>query len=299
MQLYGNRLMASNHTSRLWPVLALLSGAALWGVIWYPMRRLEAAGLTGVWLTLILYGSALVFSLPRTARTWRELRRSPALLMLLMLSGGWTNIAFVEAVLHGNILRVLLLFYLSPLWATIMGWFVLGERVSMRAGANLALAMGGALLMLWDPRAGAAWPRGAADWFAISSGFAFAFGNVLVRKAEEVSIAAKAASVWIGVALVATVMILLLHLPPPQAGMSVFAGAVALGLFGILLMTLLVQYGVTHMPVHQSAVIMLFELVAGAISQQLLTTEHVGARDWAGGMLIVAGAYLSARASRH
>ena len=66
---------------------------------------------------------------------------------------------------------------------------------------------------------------------------------------------------------------------------------------GILVMTVLVQYGVTHMPVHRSAVIALVELVAGAVSQQLLTNEVVTAREWVGGVLIVVGAYLASRAA--
>jgi drug/metabolite transporter (DMT)-like permease len=66
---------------------------------------------------------------------------------------------------------------------------------------------------------------------------------------------------------------------------------------GILVMTVLVQYGVTHMPVHRSAVIALVELIAGAVSQQLLTDEVVTVREWVGGGLIVIGAYLAARAS--
>ena len=51
------------------------------------------------------------------------------------------------------------------------------------------------------------------------------------------------------------------------------------------------------MPVHRSAVISLIELVAGAVSQQLLTDEVVTVREWVGGALIVLGAYLTARVS--
>ena len=43
----------------------------------------------------------------------------------------------------------------------------------------------------------------------------------------------------------------------PPAGTETYFGAALLGVFGILLMTTLVQYGVTHMPVHRSAVISL------------------------------------------
>jgi drug/metabolite transporter (DMT)-like permease len=277
--------------------LSLLVGASLWGVIWYPMRLLEAGGLKGLWLTLILYATALIVSLPRTARTLPEFARHPGLLVWLMLSAGWTNIAFVEAVLEGNILRVLLLFYLSPLWATLMGWLWLHERISRVALASLVLAMSGALLVLWNPELGWPWPQGRAEWMGISAGFAFALSTVITRKAEAVSVETKAVAVWGGVVVMALVLIPLFSLPVPQANPAVLSGAIALGIVGILFMTFLVQYGVTHLPVHRSAVIVLVELVAGAISQQWLTDERVTIWMWAGGGLIVIGAYLAARAS--
>jgi drug/metabolite transporter (DMT)-like permease len=282
---------------RLLPVASILLGASLWGVIWYPLRLLEAGGFSGVWLTLTLYATALAASLPFTWRALPEFTRRPWLLLLLMFAAGWTNIAFVEAVLHGNILRVLLLFYLSPLWAVIMGRIVLHETLSRNALVSLLLAMSGALVMLWDIRIGVPWPRDTADWFALSAGFAFALSNVLVRKMDDISVQMKSVGVWGGVVLVALLIIPLLQLETPHLTQGIFAGAVALGLFGILIMTVLVQYGVTHLPVHRSAVLALIELVAGALSQQLLTDETVSLREWAGGALILAGAYLSIRAA--
>ena len=106
--------MSSNRTVGALPVMSLLLGASLWGVVWYPLRGLEHGGLQGVWLTLILYATALVFSLPRTARHLPEFLHSPRDLGILLFAAGWTNVAFVLAILDGNILRVLLLFYLSP-----------------------------------------------------------------------------------------------------------------------------------------------------------------------------------------
>jgi len=282
---------------RLLPVASILLGASLWGVIWYPMRLLEAGGLSGLWLTLILYATALTASLPFTWHAFTEYPRRPVLLALLMVAAGWTNIAFVEAVLTGNILRVLLLFYLSPLWTVLLGRLVLNERLSRTAQLSIALAMGGALIMLWNPRLGAPWPQGLADWLALSSGFAFAVSNVLVRKMHDISVPAKSAAVWTGVVLLSSVLLVILEPETPAIGSGVFAGAVALGLFGIMLMTVLVQYGVTHLPVHRSAVLALIELVAGAVSQQWLTDELVTAREWSGGALILVGAWLAARAA--
>ncbi len=287
--------MSANRALTISPVTSLLIGASMWGVIWYPMRLLEGQGLSGIWLTLILFAAALAVSLPRTYTAFAEFVRSPGHAALLMLAAGWTNIAFVEAVLGGNILRVLLLFYLSPLWAVILGWLILRERPSRMAVASLAIAMSGALLMLWDSRLGFPWPSSLPDWFALSSGFAFALSNVITRRAQELSLDAKVLSVWSGVVVLCVAIIALSRISIPPAGTETYFGAVLLGIFGILLMTTLVQYGVTHMPVHRSAVISLIELVAGAVSQQLLTDEVVTMKEWAGGALIVLGAYLSAR----
>lgn len=281
---------------RLLPVTSIMLGASLWGVVWYPMRLLEAAGVAGVWLTLGLYLTALLAALPFTWQTVPEFARRPALLALLMLAAGWTNVAFVEAVLQGNILRVLLLFYLAPLWTVLLGHWMLREVLSGTALASLAVAMSGALIMLWDRDIGLPWPRDTADWLALSAGFAFALSNVLVRKMHDVSVAAKSTGVWIGVVVVALLVAAILRAEPPRLTHASLAGVVGLGLFGILFMTVLVQYGVTHLPVHRSAVLALIELVAGAVSQQLLTDESVTAAEWGGGLLIMAGAYLTARA---
>lgn len=290
----------SSETQPIYPALCVFVGATLWGVVWYPMRLLEEGGLQGIWLTLVLYGAALVASLPYTYRAFAQLLHAPAWLLVLTAAAGWTNIAFVEAVLHGNILRVLLLFYLSPLWATLMGWLFLREHASRMAAASLAIALVGALLMLWNPNIGVPWPQSSADWFALSSGFAFALSNVATRGVQSVSVGTKLFCVGFGVSAMAAVIIVSVGAPVPRVAPNVLGGAVALGIFGILAMTFLVQYGVTHIPVYRSAVITFVELVAGAVSQALLTDEVVTAREWFGGALIVIGAFLAARVSaRH
>jgi drug/metabolite transporter (DMT)-like permease len=224
-----------------------------------------------------------------------EFSRFPLSLLLLALAAGWTNVAFMLAVLEGNIVRVMLLFYLSPLWAVLMAWLFLAERISLLSFASLVLSLTGAVIMLWSPSMELPWPHGRVDWLAISAGFTFAMSNVVTRKMADTSIAAKSLSTWLGVMVVALGLIILLQLPVPRAAPQIFFGAILLGAVGILSMTWLIQYGVTHMPVQRSAVIMLFELVVGAGSQQLLTNEYLTLREWIGGLLIVIAAYVSAK----
>lgn len=287
-------------TSALLPVLSLLLAASLWGVIWYPLRLLETAGLSGLWSTLTCYGAAFVVGLlPMRARL-HEWRSQPLALLVLTAAAGWCNVAFVLAVLEGTIVRVLLLFYLSPIWAVLLARIVLGEQLSRQARGVFALALVGALVMLWDPRIGLPWPGEPGDWWAVSAGVGFALANVMTRLLQQVSVQTKTMASWTGVLVIAVMMLALDGgLRPPAVDATVWFGALALGGIGIVVMTLAVQYGVTHMPVHRSAVILLFELIAGAVSSGLLSDEVVRPLEWLGGILIIVAAYWAARLQTH
>ena len=284
----------SNH--QMLPILSLLLTATLWGLVWYPLRLLEGQGLSGLWLTLASYGAALAIGLVWLWRGRGDWRHNAVVLGLMLLAAGWCNVAFVLAILDGTVVRVLLLFYLSPLWALVLGWVMLGEHPGSSGLLVFVVAIAGAAIMLWDPAMGMPWPRDEADWLAVSSGFAFSFANVMVRKTRHVSMYTKASVSWLGVVTVAVLWILVVREPFPDAQLPVWSGAVLLGWLGFVVMTLTVIYGVSHMPLHRSAVIMLFELVVGAVSAMLLTDEQVQAQEWLGGALILVAAYLAAHA---
>ena len=282
----------SNH--HVLPVLSLLLTASLWGLVWYPLRLLEGQGLSGLWVTLTSYGAALALG---TIWLWQyrsDWNYKPLVLAMMTLSVGWCNVAFVLAVLDGTVVRVLLLFYLSPLWAIVLGWALLKEHPGSSGLLVFVVAITGAITMLWDSDMGMPWPRDHADWLAVSSGFAFSFANVMVRKSPQAALQTKAAVSWLGVVVVAASWILVVQEPVPMVKASNWGFAVLLGWFGFVIMTVALIYGVSHMPVHRSAVILLFELVVGAVSSLWLTDERVLLQEWLGGALIVAAAYLAA-----
>jgi drug/metabolite transporter (DMT)-like permease len=287
-------MATSKQGNRLLPILSLLFTATLWGISWYPLRLLEEQGLAGLWSALISYAAVLCVFLRVPLRERDALTRNLLPYVLMGLSAGWCNVAFIMAVLDGNVVRVLLLFYLSPFWAVCLGWLVLGERLDLRSLLVFAVAVVGAIIMLWDESLGLPWPRDTADWLAVSSGFAFALSNVFVRGLQNVSVLLKASGSWVGVVVVAGVWIVFSQAAFPAVGAGVLFAAVALGLCGFLVMTLAVLYGVTNMPLHRSAVILLFELVVGAVSALLLTDEVVLPKEWLGGAMIVAAAALAA-----
>lgn len=280
--------------SRMWlAITALLFSATFWGLIWYPLRLLQQLGLEGVWQTLISYSAALLLILPflRAGDRWL---RYPVSLAVLGLAAGWCNLAFVLALLDGQVVRVLLLFYLSPVWAVLLGRWLLHERLEPATPVLLGLAMAGTLLMLWDARLGTPWPSGSADWLALSAGMTFALSNVMARRLRSIGLPARTATAWIGAVFVALLAIALTDVPYPEAPPMAWGGAAALGLFGLFFATLALFYGVTHMPVQRSSVIMLFEIVVGALSASWLAGETLDWHEWIGGtLIIIAGAFIA------
>lgn len=278
------------------PVAALLLGATLWGVMWWPLRYFESVGLWGPWLSLWMYVLVALAALPWVWRGWRQWSGRGHAALLLMAFGGWANVAFVLALLEGEVVRVLLLFYLAPVWSILAGRLFLGEVFNWRRLAIVALALTGAVVMLVPHDNMMDAPMSRADLLALSSGLCFALSNVVIRQQQQVSNVHKAWMVWCGCALVAAMMVLGQNMPAPALAMTDWLQLALFSLTWLAASTLLVQYGVARMEVGRSSVILLFELVAGAVSAAWLAGETTTWAEWLGGMLIVTAALLEARA---
>ena len=123
----------------LLPVLALMLNAFIWGVSWWPFRQLQQLGLHPLWSTSLLYAVALLGLLLARPAAARGMLRRPGL-WLLLLATGMTNVGFNWAVAIGDVVRVVLLFYLMPGWAVLLAWLVLGERPTRASLLRLVLA---------------------------------------------------------------------------------------------------------------------------------------------------------------
>jgi len=286
--------MLTKNPSSSFPVFCCLFAAALWGLLWYPLRMLEQLGLPGLWATLIIYISALIPLLPWIWKERSGLAQYAGPVFMIGIFAGWTNLAFILAVLDGTVVRVLLLFYLSPIWAVLLGWLVLKERLSRRAWCSVMLALAGAVIMLWSPDIGVPLPWNKADLLAISSGIAFAAANMFVRLTRGIPMILKMAPAWCGVVLISLGGILFVHSPMPELSWTALMLAVAVGCVGIIIMTYCAQYGVTHLPLYRSAVIFMFEVFVGAVSAALLTDEIITPVEWGGGLMIMLAAWITA-----
>lgn len=284
-----------NHPHHRLAIASLLFSASLWGLIWYPLRLLNDAGMDAVWSSLVMYLAAAIVALPIVRRQAKSIILYRADLCALAVAAGITNVAFVVALIEGEVMRVMLLFYLSPLWTVLLGRWWLGERLSIAAMIMFAVAMCGSVVMLWNPDIGWPWPHGLADWLALMASIAFSINNVLARKLGAVPMGVKTGVVWWGVVATSIIVLLWKQTPIPEVELTIWVSATLLGLLGITAMTIAVLYGVGKMPVYRSSVIMLFELIVAAIAAWLLTEEVMSIQEWLGGSLILVAAYGVAR----
>lgn len=278
-------------------VLALMFNALVWGLSWWPFRELQDRGVHALWSTCLIYAVSLACLLalrPRAAAGWA----GQPLLWLLALAAGMTNIGFNWAVTIGDVVRVVLLFYLMPAWSVLLAWGLLGERPTATAFARLLLALAGVVLVLWTPGAGWPWPRTLADVLALAGGASFALTNVLLRRLRFTPPEARMLAMFGGGAVLAGSVAALGTLQGAIPGVPAM-GAAAAGLALLLSLSFLagnlaLQYGAARLAAHTTALVMLSEVVFAALSSVALGASQLAPGVLAGGALILAAAAWSA-----
>lgn len=279
------------------PVLALVVNAFVWGVSWWPFRQLQGQGMHALWSTALIYLVAFVGFLVLRRSALAELLRTPAL-WLLALAAGMTNIGFNWAVTIGDVVRVVLLFYLMPAWSVLIAWPVLGEKPSAAGIGRLLLALAGVAIVLDTGGAVLPWPRSLAEWLALAGGFSFALTNVLLRRLDFVSAGSRVLAMFGGGMVLAGSVALLGGLNGTIAPLPVLAAKgwlLALLLAaGFLAANLALQYGASRLPAHTTALVMLSEVVFASLSSVALGAAELTARTLLGGLLILSAAAWSA-----
>jgi drug/metabolite transporter (DMT)-like permease len=276
------------------PLLALIGASVLWGLTWLPLKVLGKLGVSGPLLAGLAFGAAGLVLLPHLLGQRRQWRGRGGGLLLIALLGGYANVAFAVAMMQGEVVRVMVLFYLLPVWGVLGGRLFLGESLDrIRVSAAMA-ALAGALLIVGQD-GGLLGALRFTDVLAITCGMSFAGNNLVFRARQELPVASKVAAMLLGAGLIGWLAIPF----DPHAGLpltvTATAWTLAYGVGWLLVATIGTQYGVTHMEAGRASVIIILELVTAVVSAVLIGGETLSIYDAAGGMLIITAAIVEAR----
>lgn len=289
--------MAHTPHTRL-AVAGLLFNALVWGICWWPFKQLESLGLHPLWATALVYGLVLVvialgMGLRGNLVSWRQ---HPGL-WLLLIASGLTNIGFNWAVTVGDVVRVVLLFYLMPAWSVLVAWWILGEKPTGMALLRLALALAGLFIVLKTPETPWPVPESLADVLALISGLTFAITNALLLKLKDAPSASRTLAMFGGGALMGTVAALLgLATGVVQAGAApswAWLPFVVLLCTSFLFGNLALQYGAARLAAHTTSLVMLSEVLFASVSSVILGASSWEGRTLVGGSLILLAAVLA------
>lgn len=274
--------------------LLVAGAAALWGLYWLPVRAL-AEWAPGAWGTVVVVAVAALLLAPAGIACRRQLRRAGGGALAATALGGASFALYSLALVEGRVAAVILLFYLTPVWSTLIGRLWLGWPTARLRYVALGLGLAGLLLVL-GADGEAPLPQSAADWLGLLSGVLWSFATTGIRTRSHLRADAAAFVFTLGGLATALVLTPLLAAAPaaPAAPPGPAAWAwvgLAAGLWwGLSLMVLL--WAATRIEPARLGILQMSEVVVGIVSAALLAGEAVGLATALGGGLIVAAAVL-------
>ncbi len=282
MPLSGQRRKA------LAPSFAVAASAVMWGVWWIPIRALDAHGLSGYWASVAVFAGATLIMLPVIAmrRSWVQVL-GPAVLIVGLLFGACLA-AWNHALIVGDVVRVTLLFYLAPIWGTILGILMFGMRLSMVRLMTIAMGLCGALVVLGFEH-GFPLPRTLGEFLGLGSGALFALGAAAALKAGHMRDLERTFATFALATLVALVFAVSTATPEPKwdTVAQTLPLLLASTAFWYVPITWLMIWGAAQLDPGRVSILLLLEVGVAAVSVGLLTDEPFGWREAVGGMLII------------
>ena len=271
--------------------LLLFFGAAFWGLYWLPVREIEAAGLSASFSVGLFNACPLVVLIPIILFDFRRQRQSfaPALLIGTLMGIGLG--LYATGLVVSSVIRVTMLFYLTPIWSTIIGVIWLSEHLSI--GRIIAVLLG--LVGLWLLLAGGGLngqPLNYGDYFALIAGVLWGFGAAGMKRWPDAPTAMTSTVQFVAVTVFCLVSgLLVFHDPWPTAEALQQALPVA-SLASILV--LLPSIFVIFMAAKQLfpgrvGILMMSEVLVAILSATILLPEEtLSLWQWTGGVIVIA-----------
>lgn len=280
--------------SLLGPSLLVAGSGALWGLFWLPMRALETNGFEGGWGTVMLVGAPCVVIVPLAIWRWRQI-----------VAGGWPLlgagvgfaaglVCYADALAATEVVRVLLLFYLTPLWSTLAMRFMFAERVTPARMFAIVLGVLG-LIVILDLASPGTMRHNMGDALALASGVCWALGSIAAYKHVQAQ-ALDLMCVFLIAALVLSLMVALAPIfgdvsAPTLAVMTPRAAlTVTIGIAVTVPTMYAVLWGSKILEPARIGILLMAEVVVGVGSAALFSGEPFGARELLGTALIIGAA---------
>jgi len=274
----------------LLPSVAIAVGAAFWGLYWIPIRGIEQAGVHAFWAGPVIFGASALLFVPIVLFRIRNYIAHWRQIVIPGLLAGFAFALYIASLNLTDVVRAILLFYMSPLWSTLLGVLVLKERLTVNRVVALLLAFCGLYIVL-VVESGLPVPRNTGDWFALLSGLCWSIASVKLFQDGDHMVLEKVTMFTIFALLLSFFLILwqqgdLSGMPAIEALEKGWYWILIVAL-GMLPITYLTIWPATVLSPGRVGMLLMVEVLVGVGSAALLTDETFGAREMVGALLII------------
>lgn len=276
--------------------LTVVSVGALWGIYWAPLRQLDAASGAGPWATLaaVLIGGLCLAPFGWAGRARLRMANKRALASVAL--GGASFVLYSNGLLYGQVAVVILLFYLTPIWSTLIARFWLGWPVSWWRYAAIGCGLAGIALVLRGSHGGLPLPQTLGDFLGLASGLLWAIASTGIHVHVRTRPAETNFVFLAGAIAMAAVLTLVLGTGPPRLAAADVAPALfwTLMIGGVWWGFSLVgfMWATREMEPARVGILLMSEVIVGALSAALFAGEGFGLLMGLGTLLVVVAGFL-------
>ena len=168
--------------------LIIVVSSCAWGLYWLPLRSIEQSGIAGSWSIVLVNACPLIILVPLIFFNLDKLKKYPKPILFAGIMIGAAFTFYANGLVQTSVIRATLLFYLSPIWSTIIGIIWLNERLTIARVISIIVALIGLILLLYDLRYQETVILNFGDFSSILSGLFWALGASILKKWSKLPI---------------------------------------------------------------------------------------------------------------
>lgn len=287
--------MTRPQNSTFWPTLVVIVTGTLWGFYWLPVRGIAQSGLPGAWGTLAIVAAATLVLTPFGLRRRRALAASHPVALASIALGGFAFVLYSVGFLYGRVAIVIILFFLTPVWSTLIGRLLLGWPITRLRLFALLFGLAGLVLML-GADGEVPIPRGLGEWLGLTSGLLWAIATTGIRvkattgPGETAFVFALGAT--FGAAIIAPSLEPLPDLSALESPAGLVLAAFATGALWWSLSIAALMWAATRLEPARVGILLMAEVLIASALAALLAGETLSTLEIIGGALVLVAGVL-------